>query len=362
MNSEYWKGRRVLVTGHTGFKGSWLCMWLDMAGAEVCGYALEPPTDPSLYELARVDELIDSTIGDVNDLSKLRLLIGSFAPEVILHMAAQSVVLEAYTDPVATYRSNVMGTVHVLDAVRTAARPCVVVNVTTDKVYENTGLEVAYREEDRLGGKDPYSNSKACSELVTSAYRNSFFPVDALTEHGVSVSVARAGNVIGGGDWTPWQLIPDIAQAFSQGKPVELRRPEATRPWQHVLDCLCGYITLAEKQYAHPEEFSGEWNFGPDEGEVHSVRYVVEAFARQWGVSDAWTSDKKAYAHEEPVLQLDSRKSIEQLGWRPGLPIETAIAWVADWYRRHFDGSDARELCLQQIRDYQQLGGASSRQ
>ena len=355
MNSEFWAGRRVLVTGHTGFKGGWLCLWLDMLGAEVIGYALDPPTNPSLFELARLDGLFDSTIADVDDLLSLSLVVDSFEPEVVFHMAAQSVVLDSYKDPVDTYRTNVMGTVHVLEALRRAEKPCVVVNVTTDKVYENTGREVPYGEADHLGGRDPYSNSKACSELVTSAYRDSFFPVATFDEHGVSVSTARAGNVIGGGDWTPWQLVPDIAQAFSRGEQVELRHPDATRPWQHVLDCLRGYMTLVEKSSADPFGLAGEWNFGPAEGDVHSVRFVVETFAKSWGVSDPWTSDAKAYAHEEPVLQLDSSKSLEQLGWRPALPIETAIDWVADWFRQFLDGADARELCLQQIRDYLDL-------
>ena len=357
MNSEFWKSRRVLVTGHTGFKGSWLCMWLRELGADVAGYALEPPTDPSLYELARANEDVASTIGDVDDLDSLAALIDAFAPEVLLHMAAQSVVLDSYTDPVETYRTNVMGTVHVLDAVRTAGKPCVVVNVTTDKVYANTGLSTPYGEADRLGGKDPYSNSKACSELVTSAYRNSFFPLESLAEHGVSMSTARAGNVIGGGDWTPWQLIPDIAAAFSRGRPVELRNPEATRPWQHVLDCLRGYLTLAEKLHAEPEAYSGEWNFGPPEGDVHSVRYIVEAFARRWQVNEPWIGDEKSYAPEEPVLQLDSTKSVRELGWRPAFAIDTAVGWAADWYRLHFDGGDPRALCLDQIREYNLLIG-----
>lgn len=358
MNAEFWRDRRVLITGHTGFKGSWLCLWLDLLDAKVCGYALDPPTDPSLYELARVDELVESTTGDISDLLNLKSVVDSFAPEVVIHMAAQSVVLDSYDDPVETYRTNVLGTAHILEAIRLGGIKCTFVNVTTDKCYENRGLSVPYQESDRLGGRDPYSNSKACSELVTSAYRESFFPIDKFAEHRVSVSTARAGNVIGGGDWTPWQLVPDIAAALSKGEKVELRHPDATRPWQHVLDCLSGYLTLAEKQFENPEAFSGEWNFGPDESDVKPVSYVVEAFARQWGIDDPWTSDAEDYAHEEAVLQLDSHKSNEQLGWRPILAIEPAIEWVADWYHDHFEGGNARDLCRRQIRQYQSLDKA----
>lgn len=355
MDAKFWMDRRVLVTGHTGFKGSWLCLWLDMLGAQVSGYALDPPTDPSLFDLARVDELIRSGIADIDSLPDLARLIKEFEPEVVIHMAAQSVVLDSYTDPVETYKTNVLGTVHILEAIRLAATPCTVMNVTTDKVYHNTGLSVPYGESDRLGGRDPYSNSKACSELVTHAYRESFFPLDKISDHGVSVSSARAGNVVGGGDWTPWQLVPDIALAFSRGEKVVLRHPNATRPWQHVLDCLFGYMTLVEKQSACPEKFSGEWNFGPRDADVKSVSYIVEKFAEQWGADDPWACDAESYAHEEPVLQLDSAKANELLDWQPILPIERAITWVAEWYQGHFGGDDARELCQRQIREYQSL-------
>jgi len=352
MKSEFWRGRRVLITGHTGFKGSWLCLWLDMVGAKLCGYALNPPTNPSLYELARIDGLVESTIGNVSDLSKLESLVASFAPEVVIHMAAQSVVLDSYSDPVETYRTNVLGTVHILEAIRLAGIECAVVNVTTDKCYENRGLSVPYEESDRLGGRDPYSNSKACSELVTSAYRDSFFHVDKISEHGVSVSSARAGNVVGGGDWTPWQLIPDVVQAMSRGEKVVLRHPGATRPWQHVLDCLSGYLTLAEKQVLQPADYSSEWNFGPCEEDAKSVAYVVERIAKHWNVDDPWITDSKSHAHEEPVLQLDSTKANELLGWYPRLPLDIAIDWVADWYQSFLNDGDARDLCQRQIRQF----------
>ena len=242
MNTQFWRHKRVLITGHTGFKGSWLSLWLNSVGAHVSGFALTPPSEPSLYELARVDETVRSTIGDIRDLASLQRVVETAAPEVIFHMAAQSVVLSSYEAPVDTYSTNVMGTVHVLESLRRAGGRSTVVNVTTDKCYENKGWVWGYREDDRLGGHDPYSNSKACAELVAQAYRDSFFPPDDLARHGVGLASARAGNVIGGGDWTPHQLIPAAVAALLQGASVVLRHPEATRPWQHVLDCLSGYF------------------------------------------------------------------------------------------------------------------------
>ncbi|HKO68753.1 MAG TPA: CDP-glucose 4,6-dehydratase, partial [Burkholderiaceae bacterium] len=246
MNPQSWRGKDVLVTGHTGFKGAWLCMLLQALEARVAGYALDPPTDPSLYELARVDELVDSTVGDIRDLEALSNRVRAFAPGIVFHMAAQSVVLRSYDDPVETYSTNVLGTVHLLEAVRRMGRPCTVINVTTDKCYENEGRVSGYAEDATLGGRDPYSNSKACAELVGNAYRASFFPLDRRSEHGVGLASARAGNVIGGGDWTARQLVPDTIASFIESKAVVLRHPRAVRPWQHVLDCLSGYLTLAE--------------------------------------------------------------------------------------------------------------------
>jgi len=243
------------VTGHTGFKGSWLSLWLNYLGAEVHGYALTPPTNPSLFELAEIDEFVDGSISDVGCLSKLTNSIESFSPELIIHMAAQSVVLDSYENPVFTYATNVMGTVHLLEAVRQTGISTTIVNVTTDKCYENIGKESGYKESDRLGGRDPYSNSKACSEMVSAAYRESFFPVNEIEKHGVALATARAGNVVGGGDWTPWQLIPEVMKSFSNGEQVVLRHPDATRPWQHVLDCLSGYLLLAEKLSLDPISF-----------------------------------------------------------------------------------------------------------
>jgi CDP-glucose 4,6-dehydratase len=352
MNPSFWQGKRVLITGHTGFKGSWLCLLLDALGARVVGYALEPPTDPSLFALARIDQVVDSTIGDIRDLAALSARVKSHQPEILLHMAAQSVVLRSYDDPIETYATNVVGTASTLEAVRRAGRPCVVINVTTDKCYENRNWVWGYRESDVLGGRDPYSNSKACAELVGQSFRDSFFPLSRFADHGVAIASARAGNVIGGGDWTPRQLIPDAMAAFLQGKPVVLRHPRAIRPWQHVLDCLAGYLTLAERLSDDPHTFSGGWNFGPAEADTRPVAYVVEKLATFWNLQPAWTQDPVAHAHEEQQLRLDVSKAADQLEWRGRLRIDDALTWVATWFRAFHSGGDARELCQTQISDY----------
>lgn len=349
MNAAFWRGKRVFITGHTGFKGSWLVLMLQAMGARVAGYSLPPPTEPSLYALARAGEGIESTIADIRDLEKLTAAIRSHSPEVVIHLAAQSVVLRSYEDPVESYSTNVMGTVHVFESVRRLAKPCVVVNVTTDKAYENQGWIWSYRETDRLGGHDPYSNSKACAELVGQCYRNSYFSSSRLPDHGVAVGNARAGNVIGGGDWTPRQLVPETMAAFLREQPVVLRHPDAVRPWQHVLDCLAGYLRLAEVLATDPIGHIGDWNFGPIDIELTPVAAVVEALAAAWGQQPAWTPDKAMHAREEMILRLDISKAVQQLGWTPRLPVREAIAWVADWYRAFHGGADARTLTVDQI-------------
>jgi CDP-glucose 4,6-dehydratase len=355
VNPKFWRGKRVFVTGHTGFKGAWLVLLLQSLGARVAGYALAPPTEPSLYALARVGEGVESIEGDIRDLGALVHPIGAFAPEVVLHLAAQSVVLHSYDDPVDTYSTNVMGTVHVLEAVRRLKRPCTVVNVTTDKCYDNKGWVWGYRESDGLGGHDPYSNSKACAELVGRCYRDSFFPPARLIEHGVGVASARAGNVVGGGDWTPRQLVPEAMAAFARGQPVVLRHPEAVRPWQHVLDCLGGYLRLAEALAADPLRHGGEWNFGPTDVELPPVAAFIEALAAEWGLAQPWQRDTAMHAPEEMVLRLDVSKASHQLGWTPRLAVSEAIRWVASWYREFHGGGDARALCLQQITRFSEL-------
>ena len=352
MHPTFWHGKRVLITGHTGFKGAWLCLLLNSLGARVAGYALDPPTQPNLFELARVDQLVDSAIGDVRDLQGIFDRVRESAPEFIFHMAAQSVVLLSYEDTVGTYSTNVIGTAHLLEAVRRSGSPCNVINVTTDKVYENKSLVRGYREDDELGGHDPYSSSKACSELVTRSYRSSFFPQSHWNEHRVALASARAGNVIGGGDWTPRQLVPDAIQAFIQGQPVVLRHPGSVRPWQHVLDCLAGYLTLAEALATEPQVYSGDWNFGPAEPEPRPVSYVVEALGSHWGLARAWEHDNVVNPPEQDLLTLDVTKTATLLGRSSRLSLDESIRWVADWYRGFHDGQDARTLCADQIDAY----------
>ena len=353
MNPGFWRGRRVFVTGHTGFKGAWLCLWLRELGAQVCGYALAPPTQPSLYDLASAGSGHRSITGDVRDLAPLAGAIAEFAPDVVLHMAAQSVVLTAHKDPADTFATNVMGTVNVLEAVRRldkpAGKPLVLVNVTTDKVYLNQRWPWAYRESDALGGRDPYSNSKACSELVTQSYAASYFPLADLARHGVALATARAGNVIGGGDWTPHQLIPAVVAAAQAGQPVQLRNPSAVRPWQHVLDCLHGYLTLAEQLHQQPQAASGDWNFGPSADEIVTVAQVAEAVAHHWNVSPAWVLAPGAQPKEEHELRLDCSKAARTLPWRCALSTTQAMDWVAQWHQQVQAGQSERQASLAQI-------------
>lgn len=352
MNQQFWRGKKVFITGHTGFKGSWLSLWLHRLGARLHGYSLPPPTDPSLFDLASVVDVIESTTADIREPRKLGDAIAQFAPDVIFHLAAQSVVLDAYDDPVDTYSTNVVGTASVLNSVRRLTGKCAVVNVTTDKVYENRGWVWGYREDDSLGGRDPYSSSKACAELVASAFRESYFQGSTPAGQRVGIASARAGNVIGGGDWTPHQLIPDTIAALARGEPVVLRNPAATRPWQHVLDCLSGYLTLAEALYDKPQACSGGWNFGPADGDMQPVSRVVELLAAPWSVPSAWIQDTATYPHEAMELRLNSQKANRELDWRGRLPLETALSWTSDWFRRHMAGEGARGLCEAQIERY----------
>ena len=352
MNPSYWRGKRVFITGHTGFKGSWLCLMLTSLGARVAGYALEPPTQPNLFSLARVADVVESTKGDVRDLEALSACVRGFAPDVVFHMAAQSVVLASYDEPADTYSTNVMGTVNLLEAVRRLKRPCVVVNVTTDKCYENKGWVWGYRETDTLGGHDPYSNSKACAELVGQCYRDSFFPTSRFAEHGVAIASARAGNVVGGGDWTFRQLIPETIAAFLRSQSVSLRHPQAVRPWQHVLDCLGGYMHLAEALADDAVQHAGGWNFGPADADTRTVSHVVEALALHWGIERPWVQDQAAHAPEAQQLRLDVNKAASLLRWRCHLPIDEALTWVASWYRAFHSKADPLDLCREQISGY----------
>ena len=351
MDRGFWNGRKVFVTGHTGFKGSWLSLWLQRLSANVVGYSLPAPTNPSLYEAADVKAGMISTIGDVRDYPRLRETLEKHRPEIIFHMAAQSVVRASYQDPVETYSTNVMGTVNLLEALRHASGRAVVVNITSDKSYENKEWIWGYRETDRLGGRDPYSNSKACSELVTQAFTDSYFSSD---DTGKSIATARAGNVIGGGDWTLDQLVPDAINALHQGRPILLRNPQAVRPWQFVLDCLAGYLTLAEKLYLEGRKYSGPWNFGPRLEDTLSVRELVERLVNTWPGKTGWVQDSGSHPHEAGNLRLDTSKTMQRLHWKPRLSVLEALDQIVDWYRRYFEGAEPKALCFEQIERFEQ--------
>jgi len=352
MNTTFWHGKRVLLTGHTGFKGSWLSLWLQSVGVELLGYALEPPTDPSLFEVARVAIGMNSVIGDVCDREHLQKVIADFKPEIVIHMAAQSVVRSSYIDPVSNYSTNVMGTVNLLEAIRQVGGVRVVVNVTTDKCYENREWVWGYRENDPLGGYDPYSSSKACSELVTASYRNSFFHPSEYADHGVAIATARAGNVIGGGDWTPDGLVADITKSILNKQPVLIRNPYATRPWQHVLDALNGYLTLAERLYEDGSAFADAWNFGPYESSIKPVGWLVERLISLWGEGASWEQDQAHQPHEANSLSLDCSKARLKLGWEPSLSLEDALKQIILWNKSYQAGEDMQTITKADIQHF----------
>jgi len=355
VNPSFWRGRRVFLTGHTGFKGSWLSLWLHKLGADVTGYALDPPTQPSLFEQARVADSVRSIRGDIRDLAHLKSAVAECRPQVILHLAAQSVVRASYEDPVESYSSNVMGTVHLLDVVRQLKQPCAIVNVTSDKCYENREWIWGYRENEPMGGHDPYSNSKGCAELVTSAYRDSFFSPEAIAVHGVALGSARAGNAIGGGDWTRDQLIPDLMRAFLGGKPCLIRNPAAYRPWQFLLEPLRGYLILAERLAENGATFASGWNFGPADADIQPVSWIADELVSLWGQGASWTLDSSAHPHEAHALKLDATKAARGLDWRPVLPLKQALAWIAEWYQAFHRSGDLRQVTLKQIEEYERL-------
>jgi CDP-glucose 4,6-dehydratase len=352
---SFWKGRRVFVTGHTGFKGSWLSFWLNGLGADVTGYALDPPTQPNLFEQARIADTVRSIHGDIRTFSPLKSALDDCRPEVILHMAAQSVVRRGYEDPVETYSSNVMGTVHLLEAVRQLGRPCVVVNVTSDKCYANQEWVWGYRENEPMGGRDPYSNSKGCAELVTNAYRESFFSRDSISRHGVALASARAGNAIGGGDWTGNQLIPDLIRAFVAGQPCLIRNPSAFRPWQFVLEPLRGYLLLAERLSEDGPQFASGWNFGPADADAKPVSWIADELVRLWRDRAAWNRDSATHPPEAHALKLDASKAKTYLGWHPVAPLAQALEWIVEWYQGFQNGKDLRHLTRTQIERYEAL-------
>jgi CDP-glucose 4,6-dehydratase len=344
--------RKVLITGHTGFKGSWLCIILNKLGADVYGYALEPPTKPSLFIEAKIDEFITSYIGDIRDYSNLLQVIQEVQPEIIIHMAAQPLVMDSYNNPRETYEINVMGTVNLLDVARQVKSVRVIVNVTTDKCYENREWHWGYRENEPMGGYDPYSNSKGCSELVTSAYRSSYFNPKNYQEHKVALASARAGNVIGGGDWASDRLIPDFIRAISKGKEVKIRSPFAIRPWQHVLEPLTGYLKLAAKLHADGAKYAEAWNFGPDDSDVKNVEWITNTICKLWGEGASFIIDTNPQPHEANYLKLDCSKAKAELNWEPKWDIHSTLKSIVEWNKAFLNEEDIRQVTENQINQY----------
>lgn len=358
VRGDFWSGKRVLVTGHTGFKGAWLCIWLRELGAVVSGFSMKPTTSPALYDLAKVGETISSHIGDIRSESAIRQAIQSAEPEIVIHMAAQPLVQASYADPVKTYATNVMGTVHVLQAAREVESVKAVINVTSDKCYENREWVWAYRESDAMGGYDPYSSSKGCAELITSAYRRSFF-----TDTGIALASARSGNVIGGGDWSAGRIVPDLFRAVETGNPVDIRNPKAIRPWQHVLEPLSGYLILAQKLLEDRSRYAEAWNFGPSEDSAIPVQELARRLLNLLESEAGWRSSSQASPHESQLLRLDISRARHGLGWEPLWSIDDTLEKVAEWHRGWLSNVDIESLCIRQIDAYQnQVADRAQRQ
>ncbi len=358
MNPRFWFGKRVLITGHTGFKGSWLSLWLQRAGATLLGYGLPPADGPSLFKLASVGSGMESVYADIRDLDTLQAAVEDFEPEIVLHLAAQPLVRVSYADPVTTYSVNVLGTVHVLEAVRRTRSCRVVVNITSDKCYENTERQWAYREGDPLGGHDPYSSSKGCAELVTSAYRRSFF--QAQSGRCVAIASARAGNVIGGGDFAQDRLVPDVMMAIQRHTRPCIRYPDAIRPWQHVLEPLSGYLLLAERLWDDPQRFSQSWNFGPAAADARSVRWIVDTLSDLYGTRMQWEVDAGVKPHEAGLLMLDSSKARAALGWQPRWTLERALRSVVHWHQAYERGEPIHRIVMDEIAAYEAAGSVAN--
>ncbi len=352
IDKKFWQNKKVFLTGHTGFKGSWLSIWLHSLGAKVTGYSLQPPTKPSLFELCKVDPLIHSVIGDVRDGEKLKSTMLEANPDIVIHMAAQPLVRDSYKNPVGTYAINVMGTVNLFEAVRIMKNVKAVINVTTDKCYENKEWAWGYRENEPMGGYDPYSNSKGCSELVTAAYRNSFFNPQEYEKHGVAIATARAGNVIGGGDWAADRLIPDCINALIKNEKINIRNPNAIRPWQHVLEPLSGYLTLAQRLYTDGISFAEAWNFGPNDSDAKTVEWIVQKMCEVWQGETEYEIDKGNHPHEAHYLKLDCSKAKMRLDWHPRWHLEETLENIIEWVNAYSKQANMRQVCLQQIDEY----------
>ena len=352
VTPEFWKGKKVLVTGHTGFKGSWLSLWLKKLGADVTGFSSGMPSDPCLFTAADVGDGVRTVTADVRDLGALQECINSTAADIVIHLAAQSLVRESYADPIETYSTNVMGTVNLLEALRHSDSARATLIVTSDKCYENREWLWGYRENEPLGGHDPYSSSKACAELVTAAYRASFPGSTGSGQHGNAIASVRAGNVIGGGDWSNDRIVPDVLTAFSENRAASIRNPAAVRPWQFVLEPLHGYLLLAEKLWTADAEFASAWNFGPDDHSTQSVADIVGQMAEAWGKDATWEATGETGAHEAGQLRIDSSKANTMLGWAPVLPLRTTIDWIVEWYREALQNGNASQVTRRQLDRY----------
>jgi CDP-glucose 4,6-dehydratase len=355
MEDNFYKNKKILITGHTGFKGSWLSLWLQNKEAHVIGYALPPPTKPNLFDIANVSQGMISITGDIRDLQKFISIISKYKPEIIIHMAAQSLVRQSYSHPIETFSTNVMGTVNVLEAVRQSESVRVLVCITSDKCYENMEWFWGYRENERLGGTDPYSGSKACAELAIAAYRNSYFSPTKYQGHKVAVASTRAGNVIGGGDWAKDRLIPDIMSAMMENRPVIIRSLNSIRPWQHVLEPLNGYLSVAQHLWNKGTDFAQSWNFGPNDEEVRSVSWIVEYMTSLWGRGARWEIDSAQQPHENIYLKLDCSKAKSLLKWSPKLKLDTSLEWIFKWYRSYQQNENMRHVTEAQITHYEKL-------
>lgn len=349
MNSQFWKNKTVLVTGHTGFKGSWLSIWLQKLGTNVIGYSKSIPTNPSLFELARVGDKMTSILGDVSDYQYLEKTIKEHTPEIVIHMAAQAILRESYKNPLETFMTNVIGTANILEAIRNTESVKAALNITSDKCYAIKTPPYDYSESDSMGGYDPYSSSKGCAELVTSSYRNSFFNPNDLERHGVSLASARAGNVIGGGDWGTDRLIPDIIRGLIENKTITIRHPDAVRPWQHVLDVIRGYLLLTENLYLKGPQFAEGWNFGPTNDEVKPVRWIVTKLIERWGGKANFELDSKNNPYESPYLSLNCSKAKSKLGWISKMNLDMTVDWTVEWYKQYQQKHDMREFSEEQI-------------
>jgi CDP-glucose 4,6-dehydratase len=347
ISASFWQSKRVLLSGHTGFKGGWLSLWLQSMGAEICGVALAPPTEPSLFNQVKISDGIRNEIVDIRNFVELDKVFQSFRPEIVIHMAAQPLVRLSYLEPIQTYQTNVMGTVHILEASRNAKSVRAIVNVTTDKCYENQEWAWGYREYEPMGGHDPYSSSKGCSEIISSAYSRSF-----LEAEGIAIATARAGNVIGGGDWAQDRLIPDVIKSLERKDVLKIRNPNAIRPWQHVLEPLSGYMILAEMLYNNKKSVSGAWNFGPHDEDAKTVRWIVENLSRKWGTIIDPEFDSSKQPHEAHFLKLDISKAKQQLGWKPRWSLDTALDKIIFWQKAYLKGEDMRSICINQISEY----------